>query len=197
MSGTVPLSRAYACRGGGPVLHAVETRIFALRYFRDCMACTFCNDICCSFGVDVDLGNVERLKAMPQDFHDFIGVPASEWFTDEVIADPEFPTGRHVRTQVRDGRCVFLNRQDRGCKVHSWCLQKGLDYHTVKPLVSILFPLTFEYGVLAASNEIVDGSLACSGEGHTAYRGSRGEVDYYFGPELVAELDGLEARYSP
>ena len=63
--------------------------------------------------------------------------------------------------------------------------------------MSTLFPLTFEYGVLAASNEIVDGSLVCSGEGHTAYRGSRSEVDHYFGPELVAELDRLEAVHSP
>ena len=49
-----------------------------------------------------------------------------------------------MRTQVKDGRCVFLNRQARGCKVHSYCLDKGLDYHLLKPLVSILFPVTFD-----------------------------------------------------
>jgi hypothetical protein len=191
MSGVVALKGEYACKMGGPVLRAVDRRIFSLRYFMNCMGCGFCNDICCSFGVDVDLENVARLKAMPQDFKDFIGVPESEWFTSEIISDPEFPSGRHVRTQVRDGRCVFLNRQARGCKVHSYCLDKGIDYHLVKPMVSILFPVTFDYGVLNPSNEVVDKSLICEGEGPTCYEGSRAELLYYFGPGLIAELDAL------
>jgi len=187
----VPLSAEYACKMGGPVLRAVDKRIFAMRYFMNCMGCGFCNDICCSYGVDVDLENVARLKAAPQEFKDYIGVPDSEWFTDEVIADPEFPSGAHVRTRIRDGRCVFLNRQARGCKVHSWCLDNGVDYHLLKPMVSILFPVTFDYGVLNPSNEVVDKSLICEGEGPTCYEGSREELRYYFGDALVAELDRL------
>ena len=34
--------------------------------------------------------------------------------------------------------------------IHRFCLEEGLDYHTLKPMVSILFPLTFEHGVLDA-----------------------------------------------
>ncbi len=191
MSDVIDLKAEYPCKMGGPVLREVDTNIFALRYFMNCMGCGFCNDICCSFGVDVDLENVARLKAMPEAFKTFIGVPESEWFTDEVISDPEFPSGQHVRTKVRDGRCVFLNRQARGCKVHSWCLDNGIDYHLLKPMVSILFPVTFDYGVLNPSNEVADGSLACYGEGPTAYDGARDELLYYFGSELVAELDGI------
>ena len=41
---------------GGPVLSAVDPRIFTLRYFTHCMACGFCHDACCHHGVDVDLG---------------------------------------------------------------------------------------------------------------------------------------------
>ncbi len=187
----VPLSTDYACKMGGPILRSVDTRIFSLRYFMACMDCSFCHDICCSYGVDVDLENVARLKAAPQAFKDYIGVPESEWFTDDVTLDPEFPGGRHVRTRVRDGRCVFLNRQARGCKVHSWCLDNGVDYHLLKPMVSILFPVTFDYGVLNPSNEVVDGSLACYGEGPTCYEGAREELRYYFGDALVSELDRI------
>jgi hypothetical protein len=187
----VALTREYSCNGGGPVLREVDTRIFTLRYFMNCMGCGFCNDICCSFGVDVDLENVVRLRAAPQAFKDYIGVPESEWFTEEVIQDAEFPSGAHVRTRVRDGRCVFLNREARGCKIHSYSLDNGLDYHLLKPMVSILFPLTFEYGALVASNEVLDKSLICEGEGPTIYEGSRDELLYYFGEELVAELDEL------
>jgi hypothetical protein len=187
----VPLKREYPCKMGGPVLKSIDTNIFTLRYFMDCMGCNFCHDVCCSYGVDVDLENVARLKAAPKALKDYIGVPEDEWFTTEVITDPEFPSGRHVRTQVRDGRCVFLNRQARGCKVHSWCLDNNVDYHLLKPMVSILFPVTFDYGVLHASNEVVDGSLACYDTGPTCYQGARDELLYYFGPELVAELDAL------
>ena len=58
------LSRDYTCVQGAPVIHSVDTDIFALRYFARCMACGFCNDQCCSYGVDIDLGNVMRLSVL-------------------------------------------------------------------------------------------------------------------------------------
>jgi len=57
-------------------------------------------------------------------------------------------------------------------------------------LVSTLFPLTFEQGVLVAAAELADGSLVCAGEGPTLYEGARDELRHYFGAGLVAELDG-------
>ena len=187
----IDLSRPYACKIGGPVLKAVDRRIFSLRYYMDCMGCNFCHDTCCQYGVDVDLENVARLKAAPQDFKDLVGYPVDVWFTDIMVADKEFPSGKHVRTQMVDGACVFRNRKGRGCLIHSYALNKGLDYHDLKPLVSVLFPLTFEYGVLEPSSEIQDGSVICYGEGPTVYEGSRDELLYYFGAEIVAELDAL------
>jgi hypothetical protein len=187
MSGTAKLSRDYPCKGGGPVPREVELRIFTLRYFQFCMACSYCHDVCCSYGVDVDLENVERIKALPADFKALVGVPEAQWFTAEVTRDAEFPGGAHVRTAVVDGACVFRNRKGRGCVIHSYALEKGLDYHDAKPLVSTLFPVTFEYGVLAASNELVDGSLRCFNDGPTLYEGSRDELLYYFGAALVAD----------
>src|SRR5690349_17390528 len=125
----IALSRSYESVMGGPVLMAVDPAIFRLRYFTHCMACGFCNDACCDHGVDIDLANAERLKALPRDFHDRIGVPHQDWFTGAIIADPEFPGGAHVRTEVRDGVCIFRNRGARGCAIHAYCLEKGLDYH--------------------------------------------------------------------
>ena len=120
-----------------------------------------------------------------------MGYPEADWFTDTVVTDAEFPSGKHVRTQVRDGACVFRNRKGRGCLIHSYALNTGGDYHDLKPLVSVLFPLTFEYGVLEPSNEIQDGSVICYGAGPTVYEGSRDELLYYFGQDMVAELDAL------
>jgi len=177
-------------------LKLVDPAIFALRYFTHCMACGFCKDACCDHGVDIDLDNVERLKALPPDFHDRVGVPAEDWFTDEIIADSEFPGGLHVRTRVKNGTCVFRNAHARGCAIHAYCLETGLDYHRFKPMVSALFPVTFENGVLTASGEAADGSLICGGSGPSLYDGARGELSYYFGPDLVAELDRLKESHA-
>jgi hypothetical protein len=190
----IALAQSYACMMGDPVLHGVDPAIFTLRYFTHCMACTFCHDACCDHGVDIDLENVARLRALPQDFHDRIGVPQSEWFTTEITRDSEFPGGAHVRTTTRNGACIFRNEAARGCAIHAYCLEQGLDYHLLKPMVSILFPVTFEQGVLTASGEAVDGSLICSGGGPSLYEGARDELRYYFGPALIAELDGLKAQ---
>ena len=71
------------------------------------------------------------------------------------------PGGGSVRTRVVDGACIFRDRRGRGCLVHAYCLERDLDYHTLKPLVDCLFPLTFSEGVLYPAIEVDDGSLIC------------------------------------
>lgn len=187
----VALAREHASIFEAPVLRSVDTQIFALRYFTHCMSCGFCDDQCCSYGVDIDAENAEKLLALGDGFEAFVGVAKSEWFTDEIVEDAEFPSARHRRTRVRGSHCVFHKQGGRGCLIHAWCLEKGLDYHLLKPMVSILFPLTFEHGCLVASSEAVDRSLVCAGQGPTLYEGVRGELAYYFGAALVEELDAL------
>jgi hypothetical protein len=188
---TLGLKASYPCVMGGPVLHAVDPKIFTLRYFTHCMACGFCGDSCCDHGVDIDEGNVVRLKALPPAFKARVGVDEADWFTPEALEDREFAGGRYRRTAVVDGTCVFRDRKGRGCLIHGWALEQGIDYHILKPIVSTLFPLTFEHGVLVPSGEAADGSLVCSGQGLTLYEGARAELLYYFGSGLVAELDGM------
>jgi len=190
----IALEREYPSIFAAPVIRAVDDGIFTLHYFTRCMACGFCNDQCCSYGVDIDLANMDRLRALGPSFETFAGAPQAEWFTPEIVEDAEFPSGRHARTRAVDGKCVFADRKGRGCKIHAYCLEKDLDYHLYKPLVSILFPLTFEHGVLVPSPEAVDGSLVCSGQGPSLYDGVRGELAHFFGDELVAESDALNAK---
>lgn len=185
------LSRSYACVLGAPVIDRIDQRIFTLRYVAACMDCGFCADQCCSYGVDIDSANMDALRGLGADFEVFVGVPPSQWFGEALTADPEFPSGAYGRTAVRDGKCVFADRIGRGCRIHAWCLQSGLDYHAYKPLVSTLFPLTFEHGALVPSPEAVDGSLVCAGSGSTLYDGARRELLWYFGADLVDELDRL------
>jgi hypothetical protein len=186
------LSRAYACRYGAPVVDRVDTAIFFKRYFMNCMQCGYCGDSCCQYGADIDGDNVARVERYAAELEAFTGVPRERWWTGEWTDDKEFPGGRQTRTAVEGGSCVFRNRRGRGCMLHSFALEKGLDYHEIKPLVASLFPVTFDYGLLHPSNEIADRSLQCIDDGPTLYAGVRGEIEWYFGGALVAELDELE-----
>ena len=60
----IALAQSYACVMGGPVLRGVDPAIFTLRYFTHCMTCGFCHDACCDHGVDIDLENAARLRAL-------------------------------------------------------------------------------------------------------------------------------------
>jgi hypothetical protein len=183
----------HTSRDGSPTVDRVDTTIFHARYFTHCMQCSFCHDRCCSYGVDVDAENHARLLAVADLLEPYVGVPRAEWFTGQWVEDPEFPGGRYTRTGVRDGRCVFLNRRGRGCQIHSFAVSQGRDYHELKPLVSTLYPLTFDEGLLHPSDEVGEGDLICLGQGPTVYRGVRDELLHYFGAALVAELDAFEA----
>lgn len=187
----IVLSREFPALFGAPAITAVDPAIFRYRYFANCLDCDYCKDRCCDHGVDIDWANMEALRMLGEDFVSFIGVPRRDWFTPGLTHDPEFPSGAHARTQTRDGKCVFAEKNGRGCRIHAWCLKEGLDYHLYKPLVSILFPLTFEHGALVPATEILDGTLVCAGEGPSLYEAVRPELAYYFGETFVTELDGL------
>jgi hypothetical protein len=190
----IPLSRPYPCIFGRPVLDRVDTRLFTLRYFAHCMHCSFCRDQCCGYGVDVDLDNVKRLETVADDLVRFTGVPRERWFTGEVEEDEEMPGGGCLRTRAEDGACVFLDRERRGCRLHAYCLARGMDYQVLKPMVSALFPITYEEGALVPADEVLDGSLICIPGGPSLYEGVRHDLKYYFGEGLVEELDALAVQ---
>ncbi len=171
----------------------MDDTIFARRYFGYCLACTFCGDACCQYGVDVTFAERDRILAHADVIEGETGITRDRWFTGEVVIDPDYAGGGATRTRVEHGGCVFLQREARGCALHAIALRRGWDYHTVKPIVSTLFPVTFGDGVLCSSEELIDGSLVCAGDGPSAYGMARGELEWYFGAEFVTELDGLEA----
>ena len=187
----LPLSRPYRSRDGSPVLTHADEQIFTRRYFAACLACGFCRDACCDHGVDADAATVGRILAQADAIEARIGVKREAWFTGPLVPDDDLPGGAATRTSVVDGGCVFRSRTQRGCLLHAYAIETGQDYHLLKPMVSTLFPLTFDGGVLCVSSELEDGSLVCGGSGPTAYEAVRSELAYYFGGGLVEELDRL------
>lgn len=188
------LPRPFPSRYGAPVLRRVDPRIFTYRYFTHCLRCDFCHDWCCSDGVDVDLRAVAAMLRHADALERYMGVPRDRWFEDGVEEDEDLPGGGARRTRVGRGACVFRATPGRGCRIHAFCLERGLDYHDLKSIVDCLFPLTFAGDSLCPADELVDGELVCMDQGPTAYRGVRAELGYYFGEPCVAALDALEAR---
>ena len=149
------LSRAFASRYGVPVVARVDPRVFTFRYFTHCLQCGFCHDWCCSHGVDVDLLHVDAIRREADALERFTGIPRARWFEPDVEEDDELPGGGALRTRVEDGRCVFLNREGRGCLLHAYSLARGRDYHELKSIVDCLFPLTFEGNPDSVANPAV------------------------------------------
>lgn len=204
------LAREYVCRFGAPVLAEVDVRIFTLSYFGTCLDCTFCHDSCCQYGADAEVARLFEIDKIAPDLEQYLGVKREEWFRldedDFGVADaPEYPGGRYTRTRVVElppGRsahnaeaCVFLDPAGRGCRLHRFALERGVEVHAIKPMICLLFPVSFDAGVLCPAFEFeCDDELVCENHGTPIYRGARDDLLWYFGPELVAELDAIEAE---
>jgi Fe-S-cluster containining protein len=192
----IKLKNAYQSIHGLPVIHSVDTNIFRLTYYMHCLQCTFCNDECCWYGADVDMLNVKRILAKANELEEFTGIKKEKWFYPKKRKrDYEYPGHDFTRTTKRDGACIFLNRNGRGCLLHSFAIAKGYDYHEFKPFFCSIFPVTFGNGVLTTPEEIDEETTACLGEGSTLYQGAREELRYYFGSGLIQELDEIEPRF--
>lgn len=192
----VSLNRRFRNRHGVPVIERVDAAIFVRTYSAPCASCTFCHDACCSYGVCVDRDNVRRIEAHAAGLERFLGIPRDRWFAGDTVHDPEYAGGSYIRTRIVGGACVFLNRKGRGCRLHAFCREEGIDHHLLKPMLSSLFPVTVDAGLLRPAAEVADDSLVCLDGGLTLYRGARDDLLYYYGDAAIRQLDALETRNS-
>lgn len=202
MEGIKELSRSYGCRLGEPPVERVDLSIFTRAYPSASCFDIGCRDICCTGGATMDRVMFDRLIPHRSNF------PGIPWEDFRFEPDPYSPGGQGVYTLFEGGVCMFQNRalrvrdEARGCGIHSWCLERGLDYRELKFFTCCLFPVEVnrigdaEF-VLATGYELrVDGySLPCKDAGtSTVYREARENIAYYYGEDLIAELDALEAE---
>jgi hypothetical protein len=188
----IKLSKTYASYFGKPVIDRVDNRIFVMHYFGQCLQCPTCKDECCSYGVDIDIENIQRLQSYTDELEQFSGIDREKWFQRSLTADLDYPGGLFTRIQTEDGHCLFLDTVNRGCIIHRFCMDKSIDYHLLKPIVSCLFPVTFNKGLLQPMLEIEEQSLICQHSGMSLYHGVRGDLKYYFGDEFLEELDQIQ-----
>jgi Fe-S-cluster containining protein len=151
-------------------------------------------DACCQYGADIDLGERDRVLEHSAELQRILrpAAAAAPWFTTEVEVDPDFPSGRHVRTARHGDGCVFLDHDGRGCAIHRASIEGGWDFRGTKPHVCRLFPLTYDVAAIMLSDDYPDYSCAFDPDAPTVYRVQRDTLADVFGPELVAALDAAE-----
>jgi hypothetical protein len=135
---------------------------------------------------------MEKIQQRKEEIMPFVRPPEGQWFDPGYTYYEEYAGNQFTRINTQGPRCVFISKDQRGCGLHRYAISKQMDYHEIKPLVCILFPLSFGEGILSVAPELEDDSLVCSGSGYSAYQSLRSELEYYFGHEFVEELDGIE-----
>lgn len=186
-----------------PRFHWVQRNIFTLRVVADCMthSCKLVQhdnreklDACCQYGVDVDISERDGILAHREQIASLLtpDAAASEWFTREETRDPDFPTGRHVRTNRHGEGCVFLSHDGRGCAVHRAAIEGNWDMSGVKPHVCRLFPVSYDSNSIVLSDDYPDYSCAYDPDAPTVYRVAREALADIFGDDLIEVLDRAE-----
>jgi Fe-S-cluster containining protein len=186
-----------------PRFRFVEIDIFTRTLVADCMAHACVNvqphrpqlDACCQYGADVDLGERDAILAHADELRRLLRpeAAAAPWFTDKVELDPDYPSGKHVRTAVHGDGCIFLAHDQRGCAIHRASLEGGWDFHGVKPNICRLFPLTYDSDSILISDDYRDYSCAFVPGAPSLYRVQRATLGAIFGPALLTALDAVEA----
>lgn len=153
-------------------------------------------DACCQYGADADVGERDAILSRADEIARLL-VPeaaASPWFTADEKIDPDFPSGRHVRTLTFGEGCLFLAHDKRGCAIHRAAIEGGWDMRGTKPHVCRLFPLSYDSDSIVLSDDYPDYSCARDEGAPTVYRVGRDTLGDVFGADLVAAMDAAERQ---
>lgn len=170
---------------------SVNDNIMTARYNSRCMEC-HCDDDCCSYGCPVDVDEVAAISVYRNEIELRLGIPFSGWFHPEIEEQPAFPSARIQRTRVINGKCVFHDGVVRGCHLHRFAMENGIDPHLIKPMVCFLFPITWDGSHLHVS-EFLD-ELPCKDKGESIFMLQRNELCLYLGEQFVREIDDHDVR---
>jgi len=188
-----------------PRFRRVQRDIFINRVVADCMTheCRLRKhddrvklDACCQYGVDVDISERDNILLHKDQIRGLLRKEVADkpWFKDEVNEDPDFPTGKFVRTTTYNDGCIFLAHDLRGCAIHRASIEGSWDFHGIKPHVCRLFPLSYDKESIVLSDDYPDYSCAQEPTAPTVYRVGREALGAIFGDELVTVLDRAEAE---
>jgi len=169
-------------------INEVDESIFSKRYCTQCLDFS-CADACCCYGCQVDIVEKDRILVYAAELEPILGISPSGWFQKQIIRDADYPSGEAVRTRVYNDRCVFYDYRLRGCFLHRFAIEKGMDRHLLKPMVCFLFPLAWEEGCLFVAGLLDE--LPCKEQGVSVFEAQKEELKFYFGDAFVFELQRI------
>lgn len=170
----------------------VDDNIFTRNYLGHCLDCLVCQDICCSYGSAVDKAEQNRILVWAPQLEARLEVPSSQWFESMVTKDSDYPSGEVVRTKTYRGKCIFYHHGTRGCTLHSFAIERGMDWHQLKPAVCSIFPFTWERGRLFVSSFLDE--LPCRDQGVPVFQAQRDELQAFLGNDLIRELEEMASQ---
>jgi Fe-S-cluster containining protein len=107
------------------------------------------------------------------------------------------PFQDEMATKTPEGACIFWRRQDGKCAIHVYAQETGIDWHNLKPLPCVLFPLSIVSGRqldeqpgarffvrIANPGAVQQHGIRCpigSEQLLPAYLNMRDEMDFFFG----------------
>jgi Fe-S-cluster containining protein len=157
-----------------------------------------CDATCCRHGVYADLGERENILAHaamirrhlePGQEHD----PA-RWFEDEVIDDPDYPSGKAVGTRATENGCVFLDQAGR-CTLQKAAVAEGMNRFALKPFYCVAYPVVIEHGILQLDDSQHVNRPQCCMITDTpaldAFDVCSAELEFVLGKEGLEELRSL------
>lgn len=152
-------------------------------------------EACCQYGADVDLAERDAIVERKEEIQRLLTIPPTDWFTKVEQPDPDFPSGKIVRTQKHGQGCIFLQHDKRGCAIHRAAFENGWDFRLAKPAICRLFPVTFTDDSIELSDDYADYSCNHEQNNPTIYEVCRTEVQSIFGDNIVTQLDSYLKQY--
>lgn len=159
-----------------------------------------CGGKCCRSGVLAGVEERDRILENADLVRRYLDEDQEQnpanWFG-EKFEDPDFPSGRAVETQVRNGACVFLDREAR-CVLQKAEAHAPSGVKALKPFYCRAFPVTVEFGVLTIDDEHCPDETRCCGptkDGElTVFDVLEFELEYVLGPNGLSELRDYRSR---
>jgi hypothetical protein len=193
----IKLSRDYKSIHGLPVISSVDTEIFTMVYPGSSCHDMGCSNVCCIGGGFMDIIAFNKLK----DHLDKDPLNKYDWTGYNFENDPYYPGGQGCYTKFDDTEgCFYKNREGMGCVIHSYCLNNKIDFRELKFFACCMFPVEVNKigdnkNVLCAGYELRFDkyeNLPCKKTGDsTVYECSKNDIEYYFGIELIDELEKI------
>ncbi|TDJ55392.1 MAG: DUF3109 family protein [Ignavibacteria bacterium] len=172
----------------------IDPKIFTFKF-----SCK-CSGECCHYGVYTDLKEHDTIlelkdKIIPL-FDETQCKEINKWF-EEPEEDEDFESGVAVGTEVIDGKCTFLDKNEL-CALQRLANLEGVHKWKYKPLYCILFPLTIYEGALTIDDEHIDRLKTCNINATaetTIFEACKEELLHFLGKDSYNELERYAGEY--